>query len=646
MKEHSTETQATGKAAAAVHNETGASPAEENKAPEREEGGNAAAGETAAGTDPAGENKPEKKRRRMSVGEKMTLLWEDKRKTSARLFTALAAASAFVFTFFIFGPFELYLSNNSFFAFSFKYLVIPAVPAGILLAAALTAVLTLLRGKIYNYAVSAVFAFTVAGYLQGNLLNIDHGALDGSEVVWQNYKGAALLNLMVWGILLLIPLALQYFSRRTWKEVVRVVSLVLVGAQAVALVSLLIKMPKGDVSDEGFFTKESIYEVSEEKNVVFFLLDRFDKRYADIQFEKYPELKEEFKGFTYYENLTGSYSRTCPSVAYLLTGVKCDYSIPMPDYFKKAWSEGTFLRDIRNAGYDTKVYSEITYIMQNSEYGREEITNIGSPTHTADPMKILSAMYGLSAYRYFPEMMKPYYRIYTGDISYGFIYGGEGTRNNIYATDDILFRKEFDEKGLSLSDNPRGSFLFYHLQGAHDPFRMDENCKPMEGLEYSETGRHKQIRGNLDTIFQYIKQLKKLGVYDNTTIIISADHARTGYMTELDGERVLALFIKPAGADPDAPMKRSHKQITQDNLRASIISYFGLDPAPYGRTIESIGEEEEMVRYFWMNGGNAEKTKRDVNLITYRITGDANDFSNWEKVSVDPIRYPYYDANR
>ncbi len=591
-------------------------------------------------------NKKKKHRKKQDFRGKLHELWEDKRKFSVRLITAICAAAAFVFTFFVFGPFELYISNMSFFAFSCKYLVPPVVIAGSILAVAITGILILLKGKIFNYAVSVVFSVTLAGYIQGNFLNIDHGTLDGSEIVWQNFKIPAMLNLLFWAVIIVIPIALQFFSRKIWKSAVRIVSVILIGAQTTALISLLATVKFTNVSDDGFLTKDSIYEVAPEKNVIFFLLDRFDKRYADIQFQKYPELKELFDGFTYYENFTGSYSRTCPSVTYFLTGVKCDYTIPMHDYFKKAWSEGTFLSDIKNAGFETKIYSEVTYIMEKSEYGKEEVSNIGSPTHSADPMKILSAMYGLSAYRYAPEMMKPYYHIYTGDISYGFIYGGAESRNNIYSTDDILFRKEMDEKGVSVKEDSHGSFIFYHLLGAHDPFRMDENCQPMQGMEYSETGRHKQIRGNLDTIFTYIEELKKLGVYDDTTIIISADHARTGYMTELDGERVLALFVKPAGADCSKPMKRSHKQITQDNLRASIVSYFGLDSSAYGRTIEDIGEDEEVVRYFWMNGSNELKTKRDVNLITYKITGDANNFDNWEIVSSDPIQYPYYDANK
>ena len=195
-----------------------------------------------------------------------------------------------------------------------------------------------------------------------------------------------------------------------------------------------------------------------------------------------------------------------------------------------------------------------------------------------------------------------------------------------------------------MDSESKGSFLFYHMLGSHDPFVMDGDGNPASFSNYFE-GRFEQTRGNLKTVFAYIEMLKEKGVYDNTTIIITADHGLTGTYPELDAERVLSLFIKPAGADPEAPLQHSHKQVCQDNLRASISSYFGLTDGQGHRTIESIGEDEEMVRYFWMNGSDANKSHRDVNLITYKITGDANDFDNWEMVEKLPIQYPYYDAN-
>lgn len=46
-----------------------------------------------------------------------------------------------------------------------------------------------------------------------------------------------------------------------------------------------------------------------------------------------------------------------------------------------------------------------------------------------------------------------------------------------------------------------------------------------------------------------------------------------------------------------------------------------------------------------MSGSDPEKKHRDINLCTYEIKGDANDFANWTLVSKEPIKYPFYDPN-
>ena len=596
-----------------------------------------------------------KKHQKIQWKEKTAELLADKRSFSSRLKLAALAAFTFAFTFFLFGPFDIYLNNMSFFAFSGKYMVLPVLLAGLGIFAGLTLVLSLLRGRLYNYALSILFGLTVAGYLQGTLLNIDHGSLDGSDIIWQEYRLEAMLGLLFWGIVVLIPLALQYFSKKLWRKVISFLCVVLIGAQTVALgvlfVPTLVNGGFGDASGSGYLTREDIYHVSGQKNVVVFMLDRFDKTYADHQLNGDPSIKkkpdpaiaEGLKGFTYYENFTGSYTRTYPSVVYLLTGIKTDYTLPVQDYFAKAWSEGTFLKDIRDAGYDCRIYSELNYIGGKIDNMAASADNIANPTGKIPGGKILSAMYTLSAFRYVPEFMKPYYHTYTGDLSYSFIYGNQKGASP-YGLNDLQFRNDLLEEGLTVEPDSKGTFAFYHLQGSHDPFTMDGEGNKASFSNFFE-GRFEQTRGNLKTIFAYIEMLKEKDLYDNTTIIITADHGYTGYYTELNHERVLSLFIKPAGADPDAPMQRSRKQVCQDNLRASISSYFGLTDKQGNRTIESIGENEEMVRYFWMCGTDPLKTRRDVNLITYEIRGDANNFKNWTIVSKVPVQYPYYDAN-
>ena len=151
-------------------------------------------------------------------------------------------------------------------------------------------------------------------------------------------------------------------------------------------------------------------------------------------------------------------------------------------------------------------------------------------------------------------------------------------------------------------------------------------------------------------ILQYLDELREKGVYDDTTVIISTDHAAdypdwsadgwtttTQGLSRLEDPRLLPLLIKPAHADTSQPMELSYKQICQDNLRASIAGWFGLDAAKYGRTIESIGEDEDMTRTFWMLLYDETLTTRDAYMGTYVIRGDGNDFSNWNLTQLTPL---------
>ena len=247
-----------------------------------------------------------KSKNKKSIKEKLIFFWQDKRPFKKRLLIACIASFLFVYTFMLFGPLEIYASNMGFMAFSVKYLVPPMIIVGIVVFVALSLVLSCLRGKIYNCFISLVFSISVAGYIQGNFINIDHGSLDGTEILWSNFKSEAFLNMLFWLLIIIFPFAVHYFSKKLWKNIICVVSAVLIGAQTVALVVVLFTTSFTDVSDNGFFTRDGIYELSKGKNVVVFLLDKFDKRYAEKQFELDPELYKEFNGFTFYDNFTGS----------------------------------------------------------------------------------------------------------------------------------------------------------------------------------------------------------------------------------------------------------------------------------------------------------------------------------------------------
>ncbi len=195
-------------------------------------------------------------------------------------------------------------------------------------------------------------------------------------------------------------------------------SALLIAMQSVAMVTLLVRNDFIGSISNGYLSKSTIYELSPKNNVIVFLLDRFDEAYGEKLFEeRYPEMKDNFTDFIYYDNVAGTYSRTFPSVTYLLTGVKCNYDIPVSRYFQKAWTEGTFLKDIKDAGFQSKIYTDVNYVIRNVDYATDKIDNIGKYQQKTDTPQMINAMLNLSAYRYSPVAMKPFFFFFSKRIS-------------------------------------------------------------------------------------------------------------------------------------------------------------------------------------------------------------------------------------
>ena len=551
------------------------------------------------------------------LSRKLNDLWVDNRTLQERLILSVLCSLVFCFTFIVFGPYELYIQNmQEFSLLSFRDLALPMLLVGGVTFLILSVILFSLRGKIFNCIISFVFGGAVAGYLQGNFFNIDHGLLNGAEIQWVEYKWPMLINLLFWIIIFAIIFFIMYFSKKVWTGMVELVSITLISAQMVALLFMLFSTSFNS-NQNMYLSTAGMFDLSENKNVIIFLLDHFDNDFADEILETHPDLYSKMSGFTYYHNFTGSYANTKPAIAYLLTGVRCDYNIPWSEYFENAYSQGYFLKDIKKGGYAVRIYTDnYTYGDINNVVGL--IDNIGCSQIAINYQQMVKSILILSIYRYSPEALKPYFILYPEELTDI----ATSSMDDLYFLDDPKFWYTYNDNGLSIDMTTKGVFILYHLYGAHPPYTMSEDGKYLGIQEENTQNRNSQILGNINMIMKYVEELKEKDMYDNTTIIITTDHGRApgnkGDMSDISSSRVLSLFIKPESANDNIPLQISDKQICQDNLRSSIISYLSMDTKSYGRTIESIYDNEEINRYVWMKGDVSPILD---NMYTFEIKG-------------------------
>lgn len=152
------------------------------------------------------------------------------------------------------------------------------------------------------------------------------------------------------------------------------------------------------------------------------------------------------------------------------------------------------------------------------------------------------------------------------------------SRNFVKPKNQHQYYRTLKERGLTL-DVESNYFILQHLRGVHPPYNIDENGKSLQNATLEQSAK-----GYFLMVEEYLRQMKDLGVYDNSTIIITADHG-SGRDTQI------IYFIKEAGKRQDA-MQISTAPISNKDLIPTILASIGEDYSSFGKSIYDFGENE------------------------------------------------------
>lgn len=586
-----------------------------------------------------------------------------------RLPLAILGGLALPFTIFV-GVFEIYAQNLTEFKFVWgdfaPLLILICVGAALVLGGILLA----LRGRVFDVAFALLFSVAFMACVQSLFLNFGINSLSGDGLGMTVNPVWAVFNLIIW--LLMIAGAVVAVLLLRQRDLVRTVSLValvvLIGMQIPSLITVALTTdvfaPKdtaqemmgesetgaeassepsseetqdtagsdvGDGEDETtdpdaplVLTTENLYTVGSEKNVIVFLVDRFDIRYVDEIKAHDPTFLEQFEDFVYYEDNITTYSRTYPAVGSILSGMenKFEKGVSAADYFQNAYQNSPLLNELRNADYSINIYTDDYYAYRDAREFLGFADNIsGIKDYAVKNVGGLCAdMLRLSAYRYVPVAAKSVFDVSTDAFEQYVVYE---TEYPMYNLNDAEIYAALDEDGLTVGEH-KNSFAFIHLWGIHPPYRIDADG----GSSKSQTSLGATL-GCMNLVLRYIEELKALGLYEDATIIITGDHPDPiSDDVPPDQPRLTALFVKRAG-DSGKPFSESRAQVSQQNLIPSILESTGVDVnRDFGTSYWEVPEGEDQVRHynFIVNSQPAGKEY----IVRYVISGDGRDFSNWE----------------
>ena len=466
-----------------------------------------------------------------------------------------------------------------------------------------------------------IFGVCVAGYIQGNFLNGDMLLMDGTIQTWTNVQ--KIMNSILWIAMIAVAFFINYNGRHrtVCKRIVQCVCIYISLMQVLSLIFMIVTTEFPKKENEFVLTTTGMLELNQKNNVVVFVLDWFDRQIMDDILEQDPQFTDNLKDFTDYTNTTSCYAYTSLAVPYLLTGVEWEYGMDAKTYCDYAYENSSLLHDIQNENYSIGIYTGSEYVGTSVNNMILNYSNVF--TQTLGYKKAFDVMNNTSKYKMAPFAAKQLYFYTTDDIRQIVINSGEYSIDN-----DIIFHDELSRNKLSVDDSDayNGAFRFYHLKGAHPLFTMNEAFE-----EVKENGTQlSQSRGAIKLVYQYIEEMKKLGVYDSATIIITADHGQNRSVmkkTEIAGSYGMTstpiLYVKLSGEHHENGPKTSTAPVSHTEFMATVAQAVGADERNYGRTFAQVPENEERNREFTYVMLPDKKYKK------YVIRGDANDAADW-----------------
>lgn len=435
------------------------------------------------------------------------------------IITYLSVALCVAFTLTIFAPFELYLSNKDFFFFEgYDLIGIMSIAAAtlVILIVLLLFIVTLIRKKETPVLLGGGMGLLLALYIQGNFLPGDYGALDGIAIEWDKYIVRGIVSVAVFCIVIIACIILSLKMKyESFAKMLRVLSVCLILVELTTLSTLYIQ--KGGLSKDKKYlsTTDGEFSYSEDENVVVIMLDSFDATVLNqvVTQDESGTYSAMLKDYTFYPDTSGMYKSTILALPYLMNGKEYLNDCTYEDYLEASYKESGLLNKLKEDDWYTGIYnlnrmpaSETTLMADNC---REVELSVSSHRRLGE------YFVKLVGFRYLPQPLKKYCWFYGDDINTNLMTTVEDVE--LYSDVNATFMENMTSVSV---DNAKKSFHFYELLGAHPPYYMTADGSISSG----ETDTYETAKGLITMLNNYADGLKANGIYDNTTIIVLADH--------------------------------------------------------------------------------------------------------------------------
>lgn len=536
----------------------------------------------------------------------------------------LMVCTPLFFTMYVFLPSETYFTNYKQLDYSYRNFILYFAVKTIAYSLVASLVICSFGRKFSSIASKLITGLLLCVYAQYMFMNKSLPTVIEEKADWDAMQGKAAVNAVVWVLLFVLPLAVYLILSRvkslkdnkTAEGLNRYVSLFLGGIQLVTLVTMIFgNMPALSAINQKKLSGDEQFVVSKNKNIITIILDHADQHFFEDAYEQSPEMFECLKDFTYYNNTAMVYDSTNLSIPQLLTAAKT-----FPDYSIDEWCREIttaepakeFYSRLHKSGYTVNVFGNFVNDYRWFDGLFDNLTQVTSSDITINKKALYSDIDTMASYRYSPLILKRFVE----PSSFG---NGAVRRKNQCIFDNIPFTENAE---LELSSTENNYFIVQHVTGTHG-FTASYEQETIDCLALLD---------------KYFSELKKLGVYDSATIIVTADHGEHYAYDDMP-----IFYMKKADETSDG-IRFSNAPVSHTDYAATCLEAAGLygdsDEELFGRPVTRIGENEQRERLVFQRdqfkyaGSISWKTMSDEYhrgaLLGYYYTGTKEDLMEHE----------------
>ncbi|MBI1803908.1 MAG: sulfatase-like hydrolase/transferase [Ignavibacteriae bacterium] len=551
-----------------------------------------------------------------------------------KLFSTLVVSLFLSSTISIFAPAEIYYTNTLEFAFPFSRIVLICLLLAVCLTIIVTGLLLLPKGVWHRRMVTVVFMVGILLWLQGNILRWDYGLLNGRDIDWSAHWLHGIIDAALW----ILGLVLSWFFSEKLYKVVRTGGAAFLGIQLFSLLLAIWQAPPTQHFKLYDSDATNKYTFSSHKNVIILVLDTFESEMFQKIISEDPSYKDAFDGFTYFRNALGGYPSTYLAVPFILTGQYYYNDKPIEDFLKSAYnSETSILKVLKQNNFNSEYYFYGTTAYLDDQ--------IMSNVQAQEGISVdeLGRLYDVALFRYLPQYVKKSIydeqrwflqefipdTLFIGSPEAPFYGVNKSPRahvpdESIQQFEDVEFIHSMmthDTVGTATS-----VFKYFHLHGAHPPFRMNENLQNENNMA---NGYERQGKGALKIAKLFLDELKSLQIFDSSLIVILGDH---GLTENLRNSAVPLMLVKRFNAH--GTLSVSEAPVSQQDIGPTIFSELGIRSASREHSMFSINDttprERTFMYYMWGVDGSGWSQDHVPDIREYVVNGHSWEDTSWK----------------